>query len=515
MARDRCVNVFRVAVRNPILSVMLLLLAACGGSDSSSNNVALRTVGVTPASPSQQLGKTLQLVATGTYSDGTTRDVSSTATWMSSKTSVAAISAAGLVSTASIGAVTITATLDGVAGKAIMTVTPGPAIESTLYTFGTAASAHLASNSPLFQASDGDFYGTTATGGANGNGTVYKITAAGIETVLYSFGASPADAANPYASVIQASDGNFYGTTYEGGAQSYCGIGSCGTVYKITPGGVETVLHSFSDGDAYEPAGALIQASDGNFYGLAGGGANGCNSGIGRLDGCGSVYMITPAGVETVIYSFGASASDGYSPVGALIQASDGNFYGTTQKGGTNGVGTVFKVTPAGIETVLYSLGASPSDAASPSWPFTSLIQASDGNFYGTTQKGGTNGFGTVYRITAAGVETVLYSFGASPSDGVYPGGSLIQASDGNFYGMTSNGGANTCPAGSPFPNSCGTAFEITPAGVETILYSFGASASDGSNPNGNLVQASDGNFYGVTDGGGSQQSGTVFKLIP
>jgi uncharacterized repeat protein (TIGR03803 family) len=211
---------------------------------------------------------------------------------MSSKTSVAAISAAGLVSTASIGAVTITATLDGVAGQAIMTVTPGPAVESILYTFGTAASVFEASNSPLFQASDGDFYGTTATGGANGNGTVYKIT--------------------------------------------------------------------------------------------------------------------------------------------------------------------------------------------------------------------------------AAGIETVLYSFGASPSDGAYPGGSLIQASDGNFYGMTPSGGANTCPAGSPIPNSCGTAFTITPAGVETILYSFGASASDGSNPQGNLVQASDGNFYGVTEGGGgSQKSGTVFKLIP
>jgi uncharacterized repeat protein (TIGR03803 family) len=463
--------VFRVADRNLILSLMLLLLAACGGSDSSSNNVALRTIGVTPASSSQQLGKTLQLVATGTYSDGTTRDVSSTATWMSSKTSVAAISAAGLVSTVSIGAVTITATLDGVAGQAIMTVTPGPAIESTLYTFGTAAPILEDPNSPLLQASDGDFYGTTATGGANGNGTVYKITAAGIETVLYSFGASPADATNPYGSLIQATDGNFYGTTSEGGAQRVCGVGLCGAVYKITPAGVETVLHSFTDAPygaspshAYGPRGGMIQASDGNFYGTAGGGANRCNSDIGRLVGCGSVYMITPAGVETVIYSFGASASDGTSPVGALIQASDGNFYGTTSAGGANGFGTVFKVTPAGIETVLHSFGASPSD--------------------------GRNLFPPPFE-------------------------SLIQASDGNFYGMTPGGGANTCPAGSPLTNSCGTVFEITPAGVETILYSFGASASDGSNPEGNLVQASDGNFYGVTEGGGSQKSGTVFKLIP
>ncbi len=517
MTTVKCVNLFRVVIREGILSLTLLLFAACGGGESSGSHVALQTVAITPASPSQQLGMTLQLVATGMYSDGTTRDISSMATWSSSKASVAAVSAVGLVSTVTIGTATITATLGGVEGSATMMVTPGPAIESILYTFGTVPPVFLAPNSPLFQGSDGNFYGTTSNGGANGDGTVYKITPTGIETVLYSFGASPVDATAPFGSLIQASDGNFYGATLGGGAQGFCDIGPCGTVYKITPAGVETVLHSFAYGasppDAYAPVGSLIQASDGNFYGMAGGGANLCNSNIGRLLNCGAVYTITPAGVETVLYSFGASASDGYAPVGSLIQASDGNFYGTTGNGGTNSFGTVFKITPAGIETVLYSFGASPVDATSPS--FGSLIQASDGNFYGMTPVGGADGVGTVYKITPAGAETVLYSFGASPSDGANPNGSLIQASDGNFYGMTSNGGANSCPAGSPIRNSCGTVFKITPAGVETILYSFGASASDGYGPWGTLVQASDGNFYGVTEGGGSQKSGTVFKLVP
>jgi uncharacterized repeat protein (TIGR03803 family) len=204
-----------------------------------------------------------------------------------------------------------------------------------------------------------------------------------------------------------------------------------------------------------------------------------------------------------------------------LIQGSDGNFYGTTAEGGANSAGgtkpggTLFKLTPAGVETVLYSFGSSSTDGTAPN----GVIQGTDGNFYGTTSHGGANQFGTgggvnneagtAFKITPAGVETVLYSFGSSSTDGVIPTG-LIQGTDGNFYGTTSGGGANS--AGDT--KSAGTVFELTPAGVETVLYSFGSNSSDGTEPNGFLIQGSDGNFYGTTlFSGGVHNDGTVWSL--
>jgi uncharacterized repeat protein (TIGR03803 family) len=306
-------------------------------------------------------------------------------------------------------------------------------------------------------------------GGAHGAGTVFKITADGVETVLYSFGASPSDGAVP-AALIQGRDGNFYGTTASGGA-NYCDV-------------------------------------------IPGTGNN-----------CGTVFEITPAGVETVLHSFGASASDGIEPMAPLVQASDGNFYGTTVGGGvyTTGVagaGTVFKITPDGVETVMYSFGGAPSNGSAPqgSTPQGPLIQASDGNLYGTTVEGGNYacryGCGTVFRIDLNGTLSTLYSFagysfvGNSPSDGYGPAPFLIQGSDGNFYGTTISGGAFG-------PDLNGTAFRITPAGTETMLYSFGPLGTNPSDPGAGLIQASDGAFYGVTSysrpGAGT---GTVFKLL-
>jgi uncharacterized repeat protein (TIGR03803 family) len=308
--------------------------------------------------------------------------------------------------------------------------------------------------------------------------------APGTESVLYSFGATVVDAINPlYAGLLLASDGNFYGMA--GG-----GTNNKGALFKITPAGDETVLWSFGAGtDGQSPTGGLIQASDGNFYGMTN--AGGANA-------AGTVFKITPAGAETVLWSFGAG-TDGSSPYGNLVQGSDGNFYGTTESGGANANdGTVFKITPAGVETVLHSF-AGGSDG---NYPYGSLIQGSDGNFYGMTANGGTNGAGTVFKITPAGAETVLWSF-AGGSDGNYPQGSLIQGSDGNFYGMTDFGGTN----------GDGTVFKLTPAGVETVLWSFG-SGSDGQIPYGSLVQGSDGNFYGMTNGGGDN-AGTIFQITP
>jgi uncharacterized repeat protein (TIGR03803 family) len=305
-----------------------------------------------------------------------------------------------------------------------------------------------------------------------------------VETLLWSFGGT-GDGASPQAGLIQASDGNFYGTTTGGGAAN-----NAGTAFKLTPAGVETVIWSFggTSNDGANPATGLIQASDGNFYGTT------TNGGI---HGSGTVFKLTSAGVESVLWSFGG-AGDGANPQAGLIQASDGNFYGTTKGGGTHGYGTVFKLTPAGVETVLWSFGGTGDGA----WPFASLIQASDGSFYGTTNIGGANNAGTVFKLTPAGVATVLWSFGGA-SDGASPWAGLIQATDRNFYGTTQGGGVN----------NTGTIFRLTPSGAETVLHSFGRNdTSDGTNPFAGLIQATDGNLYGTTIGGGTNLKGTVFK---
>jgi uncharacterized repeat protein (TIGR03803 family) len=346
----------------------------------------------------------------------------------------------------------------------------------------------------LIQGTDGNFYGTTRSGGPYPGyaGVVFQMTPDGMETVLHTFG-DAGDGKTPEASLIQGSDGNFYGTTSAGGA--YAGsTDTGGTVFTITPDGVETVLHSFGGaGDGVAPAFGLILGNDGNFYGTTqGGGAY----------GNGTVFKITSAGVETVLYSFSATPA-GTNPQ-ALILASDGNFYGATYMGGAYGNGMIFKLTPAGVGTVLYSFSGTP-DGNGPD----ALVQGSDGNFYGTTEVGGANstclegdyGCGTVFKVTPAGVETVLHSFGGT-GDGVVPEG-LIQGSDGNFYGTTDIGGkANV-----------GTVFEITPTGVETVLHSIGYNRDQW--PEAGLVQSSDGNFYGTTCYGGVRAGGdgVVFKL--
>ena len=360
--------------------------------------------------------------------------------------------------------------------------------ESVLYSFaGGRSGTGKFPGAGLVQGSDGNFYGTTFAEGASNLGTVFTITPAGVETLLYSFGGAPNDGSFPFGALIQGSDGNFYGTTSSGGANND------GTVFRITPAGLETVLYSFggTPGDGAIPRAGLILGSDGNFYGT---------TQIGGVNAYGTVFRITPAGVETVLYSFGGPPGDGSAPFAALIQGSDGNFYGTTNGGGANFYGTVFMITPAGLETVLYSFGGAPDGGN----PFAALVQGSDGNFYGATQFDGANNDGTVFRITPAGVETVLYSFGASPSDGTRPQPTLIQGSDGNFWGTTTNGGAN----------ADGTVFRITPAGVETVLYSFAGGPSDGANPDAPLIQDSD-TFYGITSSGGANGDGVVFKIVP
>jgi uncharacterized repeat protein (TIGR03803 family) len=377
---------------------------------------------------------------------------------------------------------------------AIVVSTGAASSEVVLHSFGSGTDGQTAYGT-LIQGTDGNFYGTTKSGGAfsTGFGTVFKITPAGVETVLYSFTVGSGgfgDGFNPSAGLIQGIDGNFYGTTTQGGANN------AGTVFKITPAGVESIVYSFTgvDGDGFAPYASLIQTSDGTLYGTtASGGAN----------SAGTVFSVTPEGMETVLHSFGAG-SDGQLPYAPLIQGSDGNFYGTTAKGGSTNTGTVFKITPAGAETVLYSFRGLVNGIYDGEYPYAGLIQGSDGNFYGTTTIGGSAGTGALFKMTPAGVETLVHSFGTIATDGVNPYSALIEGNDGNFYGTTEYGGEYTY----------GTVFKITPEGAETVLHEFGA-GNDGAAVYAGLALGSDGNLYGTTLGGGVNQGGTVFKIVP
>ena len=338
---------------------------------------------------------------------------------------------------------------------------------------------------PPVQGLDGKFYGTTTDGGTNAVGTVFKITSAGQFTTLYNFCSLDkcGDGANPSGELLLALDGDFYGTTSDGG-----GHGD-GEVFKISASGKFTRLGSFrgaSRGQGAHPGGALIQGTDGDFYGTAGGGRN----------QSGTIFKMTPKGSLTTLYSFCAqnNCDDGAEPGAVLVQATNGNFYGTTVLGGAEGRGTVFGITPAGKLTTLYSFCAE-SNCTDGSYPYAGLVEATNGDLYGTTFGGGTNGAGTVFKITYRGQLTTLYSFCSQTNcaDGSGPTG-LVQGTGGNFYGGTGGG-------------TGGTAFEITADGNLTTLYSF-----DGLGPAG-LTQGTDGKFYGTSYRGGSSDVGTVFSL--
>ena len=349
---------------------------------------------------------------------------------------------------------------------------------SVLYSFAGGSDGANPHQYSLLQGRDGNFYGATLYGGASNDGTVFEITSSGTETVLYSFTGSPS-----FAGMIQASDGNFYGTTANGGSHGD------GSFFELTPGGTYTDLYSFAETHSNGgPYSGVVEGSDGNFYGM---------DYLGGTSNLGSVFKLTSGGAESIVHSF-AGGSDGSEPSDVPIQASDGNLYGTTALGGTSGDGTVFKLTPLGTETVLHSFTGGTGDGSSP---YGSVVEGGDGNFYGTTQTGGSGGHGTVYQLTPGGVETVLYSFGGGTSDGADPYAGLIQAGDGNFYGTTYSGGAS----------NDGTVYRITPSGTETVVHSF--SGSDGANPKASLVLGSDGNLYGTTFYGGANGDGAFFKI--
>jgi uncharacterized repeat protein (TIGR03803 family) len=331
---------------------------------------------------------------------------------------------------------------------------------------------------PLVQGSDGNFYGTTFYGGASGNGVIFRMSPTGVLTNLYSFTGGN-DGMWPQAGLVQGSDGNFYGTTYGGG------IFGLGTVFRITTNGVLAPLHSLvfaNDGAA--PEAALVQGSDGSFYGTAASGGT---------TSAGTVFKMTTNGLFTRLYSF-TGGNDGANPYAAVVQGSDGVFYGTTAYGGTSNKGSLFKITSGGAFTSLYSFTGG-NDGANP---YAALAQAGNGVLYGTTLNGGTSDIGTVFKITTNGAFTSLHSF-TGGDDGGYPYGGLLLR-NGLLYGTSSSG-----------TNSAGTVFKITTNGVITGLYSF--MGADGSAPQAGLVQGTDGSFYGTTYGGGAGVLGTVFRI--
>jgi uncharacterized repeat protein (TIGR03803 family) len=337
----------------------------------------------------------------------------------------------------------------------------------------------------LVQGTDGNLYGTTLFGGTDGDGTVFRMTPSGTVTTLYSF-TSANDGRYPYAPLVLGFDGNFYGTTSGAGANNFYG-----TVFKITPNGTLTTLHSFDSIDGSTSVGALVQASNGTFYGTTeSGGAN----------NKGTIFKMTPQGALTTLHSF--AGTDGEFPSAALVQGSDGNFYGTTYAGGTNNIGTIFKITPAGTLTTLHNFTGFPTDGSEPS---AALIQAANGTFYGATGSGGVNDFGTIFTMTSAGVVTLLHSFNGN--DGGGPEAPLIQATNGIFYGTVNSDGTTS----SGCTEGCGTVFEITSAGTLTTLLDF--DQIDGAFPFAALLQSTSGIFYGTTQQGGTANQGVVFKM--
>lgn len=381
---------------------------------------------------------------------------------------------------------------------------------STLFSFDNANGAHPLA--VLNQATTGNLYGTTPSGGTHGDyGTAFEIISTGILT-LHNFcsQAGCTDGEEPWSAPVQATDGNFYGTTY------VAGLHGAGTVFKMSPTGTLTTLYTFCSkggcSDGAESQSSLVQATDGNLYGTTSFGGTG--SACGSTSGCGTVFKISLSGKLTTLYSFCSQSRcpDGYRPEAGLVQARDGNFYGTTYYGGSNGGGTAFKITPSGTLITLHSF-CSQRGCGDGEYPSSTLVQAIDGNLYGTTPYGGTTeGGGTIFRINPGGTLTTLYSFCSQRNctDGKYPAAALTEATNRSLYGTTFEGGTN----------DSGTIFQITSSGVLTTLYSFclQSNCADGANPYAALVQDTSGKFYGTTDGGGDSGGcdggcGTIFSL--
>jgi uncharacterized repeat protein (TIGR03803 family) len=424
----------------------------------------------------------------------------------------------------------------------------GQWVGQSIKSFGLPAQRAVYPHAGLIQGTDGAFYGTTVSGGASNLGTIFRLSAAGDScTVLHSFDGG--GGSSPYAELVQGAAGALYGTTYSGGASNV------GTVFKLgTDGTGFTVLHNFSfspsGGDGFDPYAGLIQGTDGALYGT---------TYAGGTNDYGTVFRLSPDGASyAVLYNFTGHGGDGGGPYAGLVQGTDGALYGTTYWGGTSNFGTVFKLGTDGTGyTVLYRFTGNGGDGRNP---WARLLQGSDGALYGTTRSGGSNSFGTVFRIGTDGSDyavlcpltqwalptaglsqgadgalygvgvgdvtpyyssylgflfkvntngsgyAVLHGFGSGGRltvDGKYPYGDLVLAADGAFYGTTYNGGLN----------GFGTVFKLAANGTESTFYNFAGNGGDGISPAPGLMLGADGMLYGTTASGGSNNLGTIFKL--
>lgn len=307
-------------------------------------------------------------------------------------------------------------------------------------------------------------------------------------TVLYNFsGAS--DGGDPYATLIRDSAGNLYSTA------DYGGTAFAGVVFKVAPDGTETVLYNFSGGaDGAQPFSSLVRDASGNLYGTTtmGGSAN-----------AGVVFMVDPAGTETVLHNF-VGGKDGTTPTGGLIEDKAGNFYGTTSQGGTSNAGVLFKINAQGKYSVLHTFTGATNDGKYPT--YTSLLKDSAGNLYGVTEEGGSAGGGVLYKFSKkTGTLTILHSFTGGTTDGCNVLGTPFIDTNGNFYGTTSSCGTS----------SLGTVWKVSANGGESVLHSFAGGTADGEYPLAGVIVDANGNVYGNTETGGASNLGTVYKISP
>jgi len=320
----------------------------------------------------------------------------------------------------------------------------------------------------MAQGRDGNLYGTTPTGGLNNVGIVFKVTPSGNQTILYQFDTT--HGSTPNGGLVLGVDGNLYGTTEFGGANSY------GNIFKITPAGVLTVLYSFTgNADGGYPVAPLTLAANGLFYGTSYPGV---------------AFNMSAAGKFKVINKIPTTT------YGALLQASDGNFYGVTEFGGTYSAGTIYKIAGTKV-TTLYNF-----DGPHGSYPTGGLVQGADGNLYGTTTAGGSTNAGVIYKMTLAGTLTVLVNFDNVHKVGGYQAfAGLVAGSDGNLYGATIWGG----------PSGYGEIFQMTTGGAYTPLSNFIADLTDGAYAT--PMQHTSGTLFGLTKRGGVKGEGGIYSF--